>query len=103
MLLQGGTRQVVYFKRFRMEIDLAAVPPVPALPAGYSWISWHPHLMDCHADVKYRSFHEEIDGVIFPNLGNRQGCLHLMEEITRRPGFCPDATWLIACGDGHCG
>ncbi len=99
----GGSRRVVYYKRFRMEIDLAAAPPVPELPAGYFWQGWHPQLLACHADVKYRCFHDEIDALVFPNLGDQQGCLRLMEEIAARPGFQPEATWLVTCADGPCG
>jgi GNAT superfamily N-acetyltransferase len=98
-----GSHQVIYFKRFRMEIDLEAAPPVPELPGGYTWVPWRPHLVASHAEVKYLSFHEEIDAVVFPNLGDRHGCLRLMEEIARRPGFQPEATWLVACADGLCG
>jgi ribosomal protein S18 acetylase RimI-like enzyme len=103
MLAPGLTHHIVYFKRFRMEIDLAEVPPVPALPPGYSWVAWEPALADQHAEVKYHSFHEEIDALVFPNLGDWQGCHHLMSEIARRPGFIPAATWLVANADGYCG
>jgi ribosomal protein S18 acetylase RimI-like enzyme len=103
MLTQGETRPIVYFKRFRMEMELDQAPPVPELPPSYAWVAWRPALLEAHADVKYRCFHEEIDALVFPNLGDRLGCLHLMEEISRRPGFRPEATWLVACGDGFCG
>lgn len=103
MLAQGVAHRVVYFKRFRMEIFLDQLPPVPELPSGYYWLPWHSSLLYDHAEVKYLSFNDEIDALVFPNLGDRQGCLHLMQEISRRPGFRPEATWLIACQDGYCG
>jgi predicted GNAT family acetyltransferase len=103
MVPQGLQQRVVYFKRFRMEIDLADAPPVPALPGGYAWIPWDLSLVEPHAEVKYLSFADEIDAVVFPNLGCRSGCLRLMGEIARRPGFEPLATWLIGCGGSLCG
>jgi ribosomal protein S18 acetylase RimI-like enzyme len=90
---------VTYFKRFRMELDLLVVlPPVPALPPGYTWVGWHDDLLEEHARVKFASFCAEIDGVVFPNLSCQDGCLRLMRDIRQRPGFCPEATWLIARG-----
>jgi ribosomal protein S18 acetylase RimI-like enzyme len=103
MLTQVHPRSDVYFKRFRMEIDLADAPAVPELPAGYAWVPWRETLLACHAEIKYLSFHAEIDAQVFPNLGDRIGCLNLMEEIARRSSFCPEATWLVRCDDGFCG
>lgn len=100
---QDITTRVVYFKRYRMEIALAEAPPVPALPDGYFWVPWEPGLLAQHAEVKFTSFSEEIDAQVFPNLGDRQGCLLLMNEIARRPGFRPESTWLIASGTSFCG
>lgn len=94
---------VTYFKRYKMEIDLADAPPVPALPAGYSWVPWDPSLLEVHADVKFRSFHEEIDASVFPSLSDRQGCSNLMGEISRKRGFLPEATWLVASPTAYCG
>jgi ribosomal protein S18 acetylase RimI-like enzyme len=87
---------VTYYKRYRMEADLLGVlPPVPELPAGHVWLPWSEDLLEVHAEVKYRCFCHELDGIIFPNLGNRAGCTRLMRDITSRPGFRPEATWLI--------
>ncbi len=94
---------VTYFKRFRMEIGLYDVAPVPSLPSGVYWVPWDESLVPLHADVKFRSFHEEIDASVFPSLSHRQGCHYLMNEISRRPGFVPQATWLLADGIGYCG
>jgi ribosomal protein S18 acetylase RimI-like enzyme len=103
MMTEGVGHRIRYFKRFRMEIDLLDVPPAPALPPGYSWVPWDPALLDRFAEVKYQSFAEEIDAIVFPNLGCRSGCATLMREIARRPGFEPASTWLIAAADGNCG
>ena len=69
------------------------------LPDGYSLVSWRPDLIEEHAETKYRSFRTEIDANVFPCLGNHQGCLNLMGEITRRENFIPSATWLVKYED----
>jgi ribosomal protein S18 acetylase RimI-like enzyme len=93
---------ISYFKRFKMEVDLNALPP-PVLPAGYFWVPWDRSLLDVHAEVLFRSFFEEIDSVIFPSLGDPVGCCHLMTEIARKQGFEPGATWLVASSNGYAG
>jgi ribosomal protein S18 acetylase RimI-like enzyme len=87
---------ITYYKRFRMEIDLdpRTVTP-PSLPSGFEWVAWDETLLEQHAEVKYACFHAELDAHVFPCLGERQGCLRLMREIRRKPGFLPGATWLI--------
>src|SRR5947208_4621347 len=102
MIPMADQRKVTYFKRFKMEIDLQAIPPVPALPAGYRWVTWDDALLDAHADVMFGSFYEEIDAVVFPSLGDPNGCRALMQEVRRKPGFLPPATWLIAAETGFC-
>lgn len=92
----------LYFKRFRMEIDLERPPPAPPLPDGYAFVPWSAAALDRHAEVKYRCFRDELDSVIFPCLGDEIGCHRLMREIARRPGFLPEATWLIAGPHGDC-
>lgn len=85
-----------YFKRFRMEADLLIPRRPPVLPEGYRLIAWNEALLDAHARTKYRAFCDEIDAVVFPCLGDLEGCRRLMREIRRKPGFLADATWLIA-------
>jgi ribosomal protein S18 acetylase RimI-like enzyme len=94
---------LAYFKRFRMEISLYDPPSIPRLPDGYFWVPWDESLVEHHAEVKFHSFHEEIDATVFPSLSHRPGCVNLMSEIRRRHGFLPEATWLVACGDCCCG
>jgi RimJ/RimL family protein N-acetyltransferase len=85
-----------YFKRYRMEVDLRRhLPAPPPLPVGYSFVPWSQELLDVHADVKQRSFRWEIDSILFPCLGEFEGCQHLMREIASRDGFLPQATWLV--------
>jgi ribosomal protein S18 acetylase RimI-like enzyme len=99
---QSGTthRGITYFKRFRMEFDLRWHPLPPArLPEGYRLEPYSEGLIAEHALAKYESFHDEIDAAIFPCLGDRDGCRRLMEEISARPGFMPEATWLVEYQD----
>jgi hypothetical protein len=93
---------IAYFKRFKMEVDLHEAPPVPELPANYYWVAWDPSLLELHAEVKFQCFHDEIDSLVFPSLSTRVGCFYLMTEISRKPGFLPEATWLIGCPAGYC-
>jgi ribosomal protein S18 acetylase RimI-like enzyme len=103
MISLGQKRNVTYFKRFRMEIDLRDAPPVPALPGGFHWVPWDESLLEAHADVLCASFHGERDAVVFPSLADRRGCSCLMAEIRRKPGFLAAATWLVASRAGCCG
>jgi ribosomal protein S18 acetylase RimI-like enzyme len=68
---------------------------MPVIPRGYRVTPWQEALLDAHAEAKYRSFRVEIDANVFPCLGEREGCLRLMREITRRDGFLASATWLL--------
>ena len=94
---------ISYYKRFRMEVDLDGSLVTPALPFPFRWVGWEESLLDQHAEVKYRSFRDEIDAQVFPCLGDRFGCQRLMREIRNKPGFLPAATWLIASPEGYCG
>jgi ribosomal protein S18 acetylase RimI-like enzyme len=88
---------LTYFKRFRMEIDLRGRRLVDfALPAQFQLVPWNAGLVEAHAEAKFHSFRDEIDSNVFPCLGEYAGCLRLMEEIVRKPGFLPAATWLVA-------
>ena len=87
-----------YFKRFRMEVELAGARRQPPLRPGYRFVAWNDALVDVHARAKFRSFRDEIDAVVFPCLGSLEGCRRLMREIRNKPGFLPSATWLVAYG-----
>ena len=87
---------IVYFRRFRMEIDLTGpLFPQPATPPEYRLAAWDDRLLETHAETKYRCFHCEMDANVFPSLSTREGCRRLMTEISRRGGFVPQATWLL--------
>ena len=87
---------IVYFKRFRMEIDLARpLFDEPSLRPGYRLTAWDERLLETHAEAKFKSFRQEMDANVFPSLGTRDGCRRLMTEIARRSGFVPQATWLL--------
>jgi GNAT superfamily N-acetyltransferase len=92
--------QVSYYKRYRMEIELAGKEFTCRLPPGYRLLGWDESLLDAFALAKYRSFCHEIDAHVFPCLGDLSGCRRLMLEITRKKGFLPAATWLLVC-DRH--
>jgi ribosomal protein S18 acetylase RimI-like enzyme len=99
---------LTYFKRFRMEIDLAGRQFVsPSLPTGYRLLAWDDSLQEAHAEAKYHSFRGEIDANVFPCLGDWVGCQRLMQEIRDKAGFLPAATWLIGyeapSGVDYCG
>ena len=94
---------ITYHKRFRMEINLDGSPPPPLLLPPFRWVGWDESLLNSHAEVKYQSFRDEIDSHVFPCLGEKNGCLRLMREIRRKPGFLAVSTWLIACPNGYCG
>lgn len=86
---------VTYFKRYRMECDLARLFREPELPSSYVLLNWDESLLLAHAETKYQCFRMELDANVFPCLGDREGCRRLMGEITRRHGFLQSATWLL--------
>lgn len=94
--------KISYFKRFKMEVELADAPPPPPLPPGYFWAPWDDTLLEAHAGTKFQCFQDEIDAAVFPSLSTREGCRALMTEIRKKSGFLPLATWLIGCPDGFC-
>ena len=90
---------ISYFKRYKMEVDLAGLP-APQWPLGFQPVAWRPDLLEAHADVLCQCFHDEVDALVFPSLGNRDGCIGLMAEIARRGTFIPEATWLLPGPEG---
>jgi GNAT superfamily N-acetyltransferase len=93
---------ISYFKRYKMEVGLAGLPP-PVWPAGFRPVAWRPDLLEAHADVLCQCFQGEVDAIVFPSLGCRDGCTSLIGEIARRRAFIPEATWLLAGPAGPCG
>lgn len=94
----GIAMGLTYFKRFRMEIDLAQhFLRCGPLPSGYRLVPWHAASIEAHAQAKYYSFRHELDANVFPCLGDLEGCYRLMTEISRKQGFLPAATWLLEC------
>ena len=86
---------LTYFKRYRMEIRLPDRDfSRPQLPDGYRFVPWDASLLEAFAEAKYLSFRDEIDANVFPCLGDPTGCRRLMTEISRKPGFLPETTWL---------
>lgn len=86
---------VTYFKRYRMDIDIRRRIEQSVLPEGCRFAPWSVDRLLDHAEAKHQAFVGEIDSEVFPCLGDIDGCLRLMEEIASKPGFLPEATWLI--------
>jgi hypothetical protein len=63
-------------------------------------IAWELPLLDAFARAKYLSFRSELDANVFPCLSEFEGCRRLMTEIARKPGFLPEATWLVVYSPG---
>ena len=87
---------LTYFKRYRMETELVGRDLACSVPDGYRLLPWDVALLEPHAQTKYLSFRDELDSNVFPCLGELAGCLRLMGEISSKPGFLPEATWLAA-------
>jgi len=87
---------LTYFKRYRMELDLEDFTvPRDELPAGYELLPWSDGLLRQHAIAKYDSFQWELDANVFPCLGQRDGCIRLMRDISGRESFVAKSTWLL--------
>ena len=93
--------QISYFKRYRMQIDLHEFGGFEqsTLPSSFQMHAWDDSLVEAHAHAKYLSFQNEIDCNVFPCLGNADGCERLMNDISSRNGFVPEATWLMTWTD----
>lgn len=94
---------LTHFKRYRMERPLAPRPEPVSPPPGYQFVSWADHLLDAHAEVLFRSFTADLDGRVFPNLADRDGCRFLMRAVRGLHGFCPSACWLMLGPGGYVG
>ncbi|MFN5918771.1 MAG: N-acetyltransferase, partial [Planctomycetota bacterium] len=101
-----GISRSVFIKRYRMQIELAVHLPWISDSSRESdslvWHSWHPKLAGHHAQVKWESFRQEMDGNVFPSLASREGCRQLMRELSVKNTFVPEATWL-ACSSESLG
>jgi len=93
----------VFIKRYRMQIELSnCLPWILQEPVGcehLEWLAWHHKLVHEHAQVKWESFRQEMDGNVFPSLASREGCRQLMREISIKSNFVPEATWLACSKD----
>ena len=91
---------LVFFKRYRMQFDLRdhRFEDI-STPADFRLLEWRKNLLRSHAEVKFRSFRDELDSNVFPSLGNADGCLKLMQDISASRNFVPEATWLLVHAD----
>jgi ribosomal protein S18 acetylase RimI-like enzyme len=86
---------ITYYKRFRMDINLAGrVFPPRLVPRDYGLVPWDESLLEAFAAAKFESFKGELDSNVFPSLSTLDGCRQLMSDIVAKPGFQPGATWL---------
>jgi GNAT superfamily N-acetyltransferase len=91
---------VSYFKRFRMELDLRGQRFLPVfVPPGYRLVPWEPDSLADHAAAMFHGFRHEIDADVFSCLTDLEGCQRLMQEISLKDGFLPEATWLAMCSN----
>ena len=88
------TTAITYFRRYRMQIDLREGIQTPPECEGYQFLSWDQNLVAAHSEAKFRSFRNELDANVFRCLGSATGCYRLMQEISSRDNFIPEATWL---------
>ena len=101
LLEVAAPMSVSYFKRFRMELDLRGRRLQPIfVPPGYRLLAWDPELLDDHATAKFHSFRDEIDADVFSCFAEYDGCRRLMQEISIKDGFLPEATWLAMYSSG---
>jgi ribosomal protein S18 acetylase RimI-like enzyme len=91
-----------YFKRYKMEVDLHDLPPAK-FPPTFRCTAWSAELLNVHAEVLFACFQQEIDANVFASLSSHVGCLSLMTEMSRKPNFLADSTWLLVGTSGPCG
>ncbi len=84
----------VFFKRYRMRVELPCRIPERTASDDVAFLPWHPKLLGMHALAKWESFRNEMDGSVFPCLADREGCRQLMRDIAGKNAFVPEATWL---------
>lgn len=108
-----NTSHSVFIKRLRMQVDLSgiaqwldSVRPEVVVPSDSSvglgqvvWMPWHSRLIGPHAQAKWESFRQEMDGSVFACLADREGCRQLMRDLSGRSDFVPEATWLAMLRD----
>jgi len=89
----------VFFKRFRMQVELPRVLPERSPDTIVQWHPWHSKWCGLDALAKWESFRWEMDGNVFPCLADREGCRQLMRDIVSKLNFVPEATWLATTGE----
>lgn len=90
----------VFFKRYRMRVELPCRIAERSHVDGVQFLPWHPKQVSMHALAKWESFRNEMDGSVFPCLADREGCRQLMRDIASKNSFVPEATWLAVENHG---
>ena len=103
LALADPVTRISYFKRYKMEVDLADLPP--PLPAGrLSLGRLGPRRLSTRTPRSCSpASTRRWTPAVFPSLGDRDGCAALMTEIAPQSGFVPEATWLLVGPAGPCG
>ncbi|MCY3007611.1 MAG: hypothetical protein NTV29_16755, partial [Planctomycetota bacterium] len=62
----------VFIKRYRMQIELTSfmdwISQELSTDPAIDWLAWQPKHVGLHAQVKWESFRQEMDGNVFPCL-----------------------------------
>jgi GNAT superfamily N-acetyltransferase len=74
-----------------------------AVARGFRVVPWHDRWLESHAKAMHRAFAGDFDGQVFPCFRTPEGCLELMQALRGLPGFCAEATWLVAAPEGIVG
>ena len=89
---------IAYFKRFRMEIRPDRAGSDARRRAGPLSFSAVGRLVPgCLRPGEIPQFPQRNRHRGFPCLAEFDGCRRLMAEIAGKPGFLPEATWLVVC------
>jgi ribosomal protein S18 acetylase RimI-like enzyme len=91
----------VYFKRYRMRIDLPIQTGAELVDSRLCFLPWQEKHLELHALAKWESFRREMDASVFPCLGDREGCRQLMRDLSQKSSFVPEASWLVVADLGE--
>ncbi len=70
-------------------------PDPVQLPLGYEFIPWTPQLNDAHGQTIFDCFRQSIDAKYFITFTQLSRCKRFMHELSSRPNFLEETTWLI--------
>ena len=68
---------------------------IPPIAPEFRAEPWSRALLDAHTSAHYLSFRHEMDAELFESFRSFKGVRGVVENISNRQGFLPEATWLI--------